>query len=297
MDWSKLEYFRTVARTQHFTRAAELLSLSQPALSRAMASLEQELGTTLFDRQGRNVVLNEYGKTFLEYVEKALRTMDEGKTKIQEMLGVSNRSVSLAFLPTLGLGYVPQLVKEFNRDHPDVQIQLWQNPHETIIKQLKTGDIDLGLCLSPVKESNLDWRELFSEELYVIVPTDHRLASKDFVQLTDIADEPFIGMKHGTGLRIVMDELFDQAGFSPRIAFEGEEVPTIAGLVGAGLGVSLTPYWSGLDLSSVRLLRVSEPVCRRTIGIAWVADKELSLVAMNLKEHILEYGAFMNRCF
>lgn len=287
MEWSQLEYFQVVARTQHFTQAAAELSLSQPALSRSMAGLEHELGTPLFDRQGRNVVLNSYGKVFLEYVEEALRAVQEGKERIQEMLGIARQSVSLAFLPTLGVDFVPKLVNGFYADHPDVQFHLWQNPHETVVAQLENGEIDLGLCLAPPKDSKLEWHALFSEELYVIVPSGHPLALQGSIRLADIADEPFVGLKHSTGLRNITDELFEQAGITPRITFEGEEVPTIAGLVGAGLGVSMIPNWSGLDLSSVKLLQVSAPICSRTIGLATMANRKLSDVAQRLKEHIL----------
>lgn len=291
LELSKLEYFRIVAQTEHVTRAARLLSLSQPALSRSLASLEQELGIPLFDRRGRNLFLNVYGKEFLEYVEKALQLIDEGQRVLQVRAGLSSVSVALAFLPTLGPEYVPQLIRGFNKKYQDVQFHLWQNTNDTIIQQLESGNVDLGLCSSPKNHLNLSWNQLFSEELFVIVPSSHRLASARYVELTEIADESFIALKRGTGLRSVTENLFRESGFSPRITFESEEVSTIAGLVGAGLGVSLLPKWIGSDSSATRLLRVREPVCQRIIGIASVKGRVLPLAARRFQEYANDIAA------
>src|SRR5579875_2690206 len=121
MELHQLAYFRTVARTQHFTQAAEQLAISQPALSRAIANLEQELGIPLFDRRGRSVVLNSYGKAFLQYVDQAVQSLAEGKEKIEELLGQAEGTVSLAFLHTLGVHIVPELIGAFHKLHPDVR--------------------------------------------------------------------------------------------------------------------------------------------------------------------------------
>ncbi len=290
MEWYQLEYFQTVARMQHFTQAAEKLSISQPALSRSISHLEQELGTKLFDRRGRRVVLNGYGKAFLEYVEQALQSVEDGKRKVRELLGVAHGTVSLAFLHTLGAHLVPHLIEGFCKQYPTVQFNLSQNITEILIDQLQGGEIDLCLCLQPESQSQIRWNRLYSEELYVVVPKNHSLSRRRSIRLADIANEPFISLKRGIGLRGITDRLFEQAGFEPKIAFEGEEIPTIAGLVGVGLGVSLIPAVPGLDYSRLSLLPVTEPVCRRDIGLSWIEGRELTMAAARFRDYVLNWA-------
>lgn len=292
MEWHQLVYFRTVARISHFTQAAEQLSISQPALSRSITQLEQELGTQLFDRRrGRSVVLNAYGKVFLTYVEQAFQNLQEGKQRIEEMMGIAHGTVSLAFLHTLGVHLVPDLVGGFHKQYPEIKFQLTQNTSEVMPHQLESGDIDLCLCLEPKSKPNIRWQQLYSEELYVIVPLNHHLAKRTAIRLADVAEEPFISLKRGIGLRAITDALCAQAGFDPKIAFEGEEIPTIAGLVGAGLGVSLVPSLTKFDPARTSLLRVTAPICRRDIGIAWIDGRKLSLAAERFKDFVLDPGS------
>ncbi len=288
MEWYQLEYFQIVARTEHFTQAAEKLSISQPALSRSISNLERELGTELFDRHGRRITLNGYGKAFLEYVELALQNVEDGKRKVQELLGVARGTISLAFLHTLGVHLVPDLVEGFYKKYPNVQFELSQNVTEILIEQLQSGTIDLCLSLPPDPRLKIQWYQLFSEELYVIVPKNHPLAGHKSIRLIEIAEEPFICLKHGIGLRGITDNLCTQAGFEPKIAFEGEEIPTIVGLVSVGLGVSLIPSVPGLDFSRVSLLRVTEPISGRDIGIAWIENRNISMAAERFRDYVLD---------
>jgi DNA-binding transcriptional LysR family regulator len=289
MEWQQLEYFQTVARLEHFTRASEQLSIAQSTLSRAISNLEQELGTPLFDRRGRNVFLNQYGKVFLSHVEEALQIVQTGKHRIQEMLDAASGMVSLAFFTTLGVHLVPDLIRGFNELYPNVQFQLTQSiKTPTMLEELESGQLDLIFCLPPSEQSKVEWSPLFSEELYVIVPANHPLAKFDSIRLIDIADEQFIILKKGIGLRGITDSLCAKAGFEPKIAFEGEELSMIVGLVGSGLGVSLIPSITKVDPTRTSLLRIKDPDCRRHIGIAWNRERKLSLAALKFKNFVLE---------
>lgn len=288
MEWSQIQYFQTVARTQHMTRSAEQLAISQPALSRAISRLEEELGAPLFERQGRNIVLNEYGKRFLYRVENAIQEIDMGKREIQDMIDPDHGTITLAFLHSLGIHFVPDLLSAFRRKHPNIMFQLSQPRSHIMREQLRSGALDLALFSVLDDEEGIRWEPIATEELYVIVSIDHPLAANDSIDLSVIEHEPFIAFKNGLGIRHLTDQLCKQAGFAPRITFEGEDILTVAGLVAAHLGVSMVPDIKGIDQTQIKLLRVTDPLCSRTIAIAWKESRYLSPVARRFLAFVKE---------
>jgi DNA-binding transcriptional LysR family regulator len=288
VEWQQLEYFHTVARLQHMTLASEALAISQPALSRAIGRLERELGVPLFERNGRSIALNRYGRLFLRRADRMLKEFAEGKQELEDLLHPERGELSLGFLHTLGVQSVPDLIKAFRDDHPDIRFQLHQNSTQYLLDQLASGDVDLVLASPRETKLQIRWAELWSEELFVVVPNGHRLAGSGSIQLEDIRGEPIISFKQGYGLRKITDKLFQEAGFSPDIRFEGEEAHTIAGLVAAGLGVAILPEMKGID-SGLTLLSVRNPGCRRAIGIAWMEGRYLSPAAERFRQFVIDY--------
>lgn len=289
MEWSQLQYFQTVARLQHFTRASEILRISQPALSRAIARLEEELGVPLFERQGRNVFLNRYGQIFVKRVNNAMNEIFEGQLEIQHLVDPFNGSVSLGFLHSLGSNIVPDLLRLFNKNSPNIKFQLYQNTKSWLLDKLEAAEIDLCICSYPVSRAGIEWIQLLTEELFVIVPREHKLSTRSDIKLKELAQEPFITFRKELTLGEIPDRLFREAGFTPNVTFEGEEEGTITGLVAANLGVALIPYHKGLDMTGIVQLRVSEPICQRVIGIAWVKGRYLSPAAKCFKQFVLAY--------
>ncbi|MBW9314344.1 LysR family transcriptional regulator [Bacillus subtilis] len=289
MEWEQLEYFQTLARMQHVTKAAKSLSITQPALSRSIARLENHLGVPLFDRQGRSISLNQYGHIFLRRVQAMMKEYTEGKEEIQTLLKPDQGVVSLGFLHTLGTTLVPDLIGSFQQEYSNISFQLKQNHSYWLLEQLKSGDLDLCLLASIKPENPIQWIKLWSEELFVFVPNDHPLASRESITLNEIAGERFILLKKGYALRMTVDELFEKADIQPNIMFEGEEAATAAGFVAAGLGISILPDLKGLDQSKITKIRVSWPECQRVIGIAWIKGRFLSPVAETFKQYVISH--------
>lgn len=206
MEWEQLEYFQTLARMQHVTKAAKSLSITQPALSRSIARLENHLGVPLFDRQGRSISLNQYGHIFLRRVQAMMKEYTEGKEEIQALLKPDQGVVSLGFLHTLGTTLVPDLIGSFQQEYPNIAFQLKQNHSYWLLERLKSGDLDLCLLASILPEDPIQWIKLWSEELFVFVPNDHPLASRESITLNEISGERFILLKKGYALRMTVDE-------------------------------------------------------------------------------------------
>lgn len=289
MEWQQFEYFQTLARMEHVTRAAEALSISQPALSRSISRFEEEVGVPLFERQGRSIKLNQYGRMFLNRVDRIMSEFQEGKQEIQDLLEPDQGQVSLGFLHTLSTNLIPDLLASFRASYPKINFQLKQGPSHMILEQLQSGELDLCLTAPAESKSSIQWKQLWNEELFVIVAKNHRLANRKKINLEEIADEPFIMLKQGFSLRIIAEQLCKEAGIAPRITFEGEEADTVAGLVAAGLGVSILPDLKGTDQSKIVQIPISHSLCQRTLGIAWVEERYLSPAVLQFKEFILNH--------
>jgi len=287
MEWNQLEYFKTVAQLQHITHAAQQLSISQPALSRSIAKLEEELGFPLFDRRGKSIFLNRYGQIFLQHVQRAMQEIAEGQKVITDLLHPDHGNISLSFLHSLGPNMVPSLISKFLTNNPDIQFKLYQGATNFLLAQLEAGEIDLCLCSPVAAKDTIQWEPLFTEELFVIVPTGHRLAKRSSIELSELKDEPIVTFKKDYGLRILADDLFREAGLQPFITFEGDEIITVAGLVEAKLGVALIPHVFGLDKINICFLPISKPTCQRMIGIAWTKGKYLSPAAQKFKNFVI----------
>ncbi|MBB1257964.1 LysR family transcriptional regulator [Streptomyces alkaliterrae] len=265
----RLAQFAGVARHEHVTRAAGELMVPQSTLSRAMARLEADLGVSLFARRGRTVQLTPAGRRFLGSVEKALAAVEQAAEAVRADADPTTGKVAFGFLHTLGSETVPALIRTFRVDHPKVRFALVQNYGEAMLERLRAGELDLCLTSPVPDEPDLVARRLDEQRLRLVVPEDHRLARRKRIRLAEAADEPFITLEPGYGMRRISDALCAEAGFKPRIAFEGEEAETLRGLVAAGLGVALLPPPT-VERPGVRELTVTAPRAVREIGLAWL---------------------------
>lgn len=289
MDFTSLQYFVLVAKFENMSRAAERLHITQPALSKSISLLEDNLGVALFDRNGRAIKLNRYGKFFLERAESILKEYSMAKEDLLNLVSPGQGVVSIGFMHTLGLEVIPQLMAAVQKVYPQMKIQLTQSSSSSILNKLEGGELDLCLVSSLETDKDLVWEKLWEEELFLIVPENHPLAYANKASLKDFAFEPFISIKKGNTLRKSVDDLYKQEGYQLNIAFEGEEVHTVTGLVESGLGVSLIPYIKGLEQYKIRLLEVNAPNCRREIGLAYKKRHFESPAARHLADYIRKY--------
>ncbi|WP_329456004.1 LysR family transcriptional regulator [Streptomyces sp. NBC_01497] len=273
-DWPvvlapRLAYFAQVARHEHVTRAALDTGVPQSTLSRAIVRLEQDLGVALFDRKGRTVALTREGRSFLGAVESALADIGRAAESLRADADPATGKVAFGFLHTMGSETVPGLLREFRADHPRIRFQLVQTYGEAMLERLRAGELDLCLTSPVPDEPGLVAHRLDEQRLRLVVPADHRLARRRRVRLAEAAEEAFVTLEPGYGLRRITDDLCAKAGFRPRIAFEGEEAETLRGLVAAGLGVALLPP-PAFARPGVVELTVTAPRAAREIGVAWL---------------------------
>lgn len=269
----RLAQFAAVARHEHMTRAARQLGMPQSTLSRAMARLEADLGVTLFARQGRTLRLTRSGTTFRRAAERALAEVDRAAESVRLDADPASGRVAFGFLHTLGPETVPALLRAFRAEYPRVRFQLVQTYGEAMLAKLRAGTLDMCLTSPLPDDPGLVARRLDEQRLRLVVPAGHRLAGRKRVRLGEVADDAFVTLEPGFGLRRITDALCAEAGFTPRVAFEGEEAETLRGLVAAGLGVALLPppAVARPGVSELELIGVR---AAREIGLAWAAGQQ-----------------------
>ncbi|WP_027945085.1 LysR family transcriptional regulator [Amycolatopsis taiwanensis] len=293
MDLQVLRWFQAVAGGATVTGAAAAAHVTQPALSRALARLEREVGTPLFTRNGRTLRLTPAGRLFADHLDQALESYDRGLRAVVELVDPDCGVVPLAFLHTLGTWLVPPLVSTFRAEHPRMRFELRQHGEATILRELLDGSVDFILTSGDPGHAQVSWQRLLIEPLWLAVPADHRLGQRKRVRLAEVADEPFIALREGYGLRTLTEQLCHQAGFAPRVTFEGEEIDTLRALVAAGLGVALLPppylepSTSDIHPAPATHLRVTDVECARDLGLAWLAERPLPAASTAFRAHVL----------
>lgn len=288
MEFVQLRYFEAVARHQHITRAAEELNISQPFLSKVIGKLEAELGVLLFDRQGRNIHLNSFGKAFLKRTERIFQELEDSKRELADMSGLDQGRISIAWT---SISLLPRVLEGFLRKYPKVSITQVIASTKEMKHQLESGMVDLCISSPPIQGTGIICEPLFTDQFYLAVPRNHRLANRDSIELHEVAKESFVSTKKGYGFRDQTDEFCRQAGFTPNIVFEGDVAYTLISLVNVGLGVSFVPSPILRDFPAElpKLLRIEKPLCQRTVSLAYLEGHYLSQAAQQFCQHVKNY--------
>ncbi|MCU1551824.1 MAG: LysR family transcriptional regulator [Glaciihabitans sp.] len=298
MDLEHLRWFQAVADGDTVTDTAAAAFMTQPAMSRALARLEKEVGADLFFRSGRGLKITPAGRVFKPFADEILDRYDGGLRSVAHLMSPDTGTVPIAFLHTLGTWFVPQLLSGFHRKHPRVEFELQQRGEAGLREELLAGSADVIITSESPTEPDVAWQQLLVEPLALAVPPGHRLANRKRVRLSEAAGDSFIVLGRGYGLRQITERLCREAGFNPRIGFEGEEVETLRGLVSAGLGVSLLPDPAapGARLGdSSLLLPITDVRAERTIGIAWLAKRELPGPSAAFRDYVIAEGARVSK--
>ncbi|WP_110928802.1 LysR family transcriptional regulator [Bacillus massiliglaciei] len=288
MEILQLKYFQKVAKLEHMTKAAEELQIAQPSLSQTISRLEEELGVPLFDRINRKIQLNPFGKIFLSRVERALAELNEGKRELDELAQRSSKNITLAVtIPRV----LPDLLGAFLAKYPDIRFQQFLESVSSMKRMLIEGEIDYCISSVPIEGPDLNWAPLITEEIFLLVPPNHRLAGKGSIPLSEVKEEAFISMNTGFGFRSLTDQFCQEAGFKQMITFEGDEPAVIADLVRKGLGVAFVSElsWQHHTGPVPTKIRIEKPECKRTIGLAWSEKRYMTPAARTFRSFVMDY--------
>ncbi|CAN5398594.1 LysR family transcriptional regulator [soil metagenome] len=279
MDLQQLRYFRSVARLQHMTRAAEECQVTQPSLSRGIRLLETELGVDLFDRKGRGIRLNGFGRAFSRHVEVAFQALEDGRRELEDLASSQQDELVIS---AAALHWSSGLFKAFSERSPDVRFRLYQRTPAEMVRQLARREVDLCFMVDPGLET-IEWRPLVEGELWVVVPPGHRLQGRGAVTMEELRGEPAIVPREGLSLRNLIDDCYRESGVPSNIVCESDDPSAVREFVLAGLGIRFVPdlghaLANGTD---PRCLHLTDPRSALRMGMAWPCDGYRSRAAQD----------------
>jgi DNA-binding transcriptional LysR family regulator len=264
----RLQVFQTVARLLSFTKAAEELHMTQPAVTFQVRQLEEQFNTRLFDRTHNRISLTEAGKRVHECAERIFELYAEMDNSVRELTGDISGVLILGASTTIAEYMLPALLGDFKAKYPDITIRLKVANTDGIVSQVENNAIDLGVVEAPVNNKNLVVEECRTDHMVLIVPPAHELANEVVVPIKRVADYPFICREEGSGTREVMIESMHDAGVSPadlNIAMELGSLEAIKGAVEAGMGVSIlsnATIQKELKLGTLVAVQLDPPIDR-----------------------------------
>jgi LysR family transcriptional activator of glutamate synthase operon len=298
MELYQLRYFQAVAELGTLREAAEHLAVSQSAVSRAITLLESEIGVELFTRRGRANELNRFGTAFLQATRTAQRGLDTAVASVRQLAGADGGTVALGFLHSLGVTTVPALIRQHHDRFPAARFELHQRAGHTLLSDLASGVTDVCLSYPMTFEQSQDvtWAPLFTQQLYAVVHREHPLATRQLIDFDEISDQPFVALDPDHTLRKIFDEACARHGVAPTIAFEGTDITTLRGLVGARLGVGILPRASTPNPDVVEIA-VDDKQLVRPIAVGWMANRFLPPSAASFRDSALASYRRADRSF
>lgn len=278
METQHLQAFVEVASSKSFSEAAEVLHITQPAVSKRIAALESQLDCRLFDRIGRTVQLTEAGIALLPRAERILNTVQEAKRSIVDLQGEVSGELSIGISHHIGLHRLPPILQAFNQRYPKVHFDIDFMDSEEAYEQVMHGRIELGVVtLDPTENSPLVRQPLWQDDLVVVIASTHPLAKLDSVNLATLSEFTAIlpGLNTYTGQ--IIKALFQQHGLKLEVSMETNYLETIKMMVSIGLGWSVLPH--RMVDKSLKTLDIADIKLQRTLGYVFHQNRSFSNAA------------------
>lgn len=289
MEIDQLRYFLKVAERGSFTRASEELLVSQPALSRSILKLEDELGQPVFERRTRSVALTEAGTLLQARARQIMQIIEDTRAEISDD-GESGR-IRLGVIPTIAPYFLPDFLSHFSDTFPKAQLIVQEETTEKLLKSLTQGEIDLGILALPIPAKYLEIEELFEEELFLVLPPDHPLAQKKNIKLSDVESYPFVLLDEAHCLSDNIMSFCRQKSIHPVALERTSQLTTVQELVALRHGVSMVPEMARvLDQTDRRVYRSfagAKPT--RKIAAVWNPYRFQSRLIELFREHLKAY--------
>ena len=284
MELRQLEYFVAVADEAGFTRAAAKLHVAQPGVSAQIRQLERELGQDLLDRSGRTVRVTEVGAAVLLYARAALGAAAGARLAVDELTGLVRGHVAVGMVVACSSFDLANLLADFHRDYPAVEIALLEANTDDLIEGLHAGRLDLAFVgLAGTTPLGIEIQLVADEPLVAAVSHNDVLAARKTITLEALRDRALMSLPRGTGLRSCLDDACARSGFEPNIALEASNLGILAQLASLGLGVAILPESVALaNAEKLHVIEVSRPRMRGRLALAWRTDGPISPAARAL---------------
>ena len=288
---TSLRLFLQVARSRSFSETARQANLSQPALSRTIKLLEADLEVRLFDRNSRNVHLTAAGAALVPTVERLTADFDLAFRELTQTFEGMRGRVVIGALPSTAAIILPETIASFRKDRPHVEIMFRESLTEDLYQRLKDRLIDFAISIPPVVKDEIVFEPLFDDEFVLVGRRDEVASIADPAPWSIFQDLPFIAMEQRSSVRMLTDQAFAKANIVTPALYECTQIPTVGGLITAGLGISLLPRLTLPMLVSgdaIQWRRMKSPTVSRTIGVSRLLGRTLAPVAQAFLTALIE---------
>ncbi|WP_242143845.1 MULTISPECIES: LysR family transcriptional regulator [unclassified Bacillus cereus group] len=260
MNVDILKIFVTVVEQQHFSRAADLLNLSQPGVSMHIRNLENEFGTTLIQRSPKHVQVTEAGNILYTYAKQILSLYDEAKQEINELHNVVTGTLRIGASFTIGEYLLPKILAPYAKENPYVEVHTFISNTEEVLQSLRSNQIDIGLVEGQVVYADIDVEPFMQDEMKLIVPPNHPLLYINEINEHTLQDQVWILRESGSGTRAYSDRFIHQHHLKMKRFFTFSSIQSVKEAVSAGLGIAILSNWTiRKELQAKELFHIALP--------------------------------------
>ncbi len=281
MDFEQLKTFQLICQLKSFSRCAEKLGVTQPAISAQIRSLENEVGARLFDRDGGKVILTAAGRLFEPFAEHCLQCYSHILAGVSELYRSPRGELSVSTNEAASLYLLPGIFAQFRKQYNRVNLSIVRAERSRTIEAVISRDVDFGVVSTPVQDTRLEAMPLFKDDVMLVVPGIHPLASRSTVKLDVMLQYPLLLMKHGR-LREKINHFLHTHDVRPRVAMELESSELLKRLIQAGVGIGFLPESNvrpEAEAGLVKTIRVDGMRVQRELALIYRKDKVLTRAA------------------
>lgn len=266
---ASLRLFLRVAQTRSFSETARTENVSQPALSRTIRLLEEELGVRLFDRNTRNVNLTPAGEELLPTVERLTNDFDHAFSELAQTFKGQRGRIVVGALPSVAAVFLPKAIATLHAQRPQIEVTIRDDLSAPLLQQLEERQIDFAVTIRPEPSDRLSFRPLLADDCVLVFPRGDDLDTEGPAAWSVFETRPFVAMAPRSSVRLMTDAAFIQAGLAVKPLYECSHLATVGGLIAAGLGVSALPHTTLplLNSPTLRWRQLERPTLSRSIGI------------------------------
>lgn len=282
MDFEQLRTFMEVSRLRSFSRAAEKLMVTQPAISAQIRTLENEVGARLFDRDGGKVTFTAAGRVFEPFAEHCLQCHNHIMVTVGELHRTPRGEISVSANEATSLYVLPAVFAQFKRQYTRVGLSIVRADRLRTVESVLNREVDFGVVSLPVKDARLMVDTLHRDDVVLVAPSNHPLAARDSVKFAEILPHSLLVPKQGRQ-RELIEDLFRSNDVQPRVAMEVESSELLKRLVVAGLGIGFLPRSNVLDdtkSGALKILKVEGVRLNRELALIYRRDKTLTRAAL-----------------
>lgn len=283
----QLKAFVAVAKTRSFAEACELVHLSQPALSIAIKNLEGAVGGKLFERSTRALALTPEGEVFFPVAQRLLGDWDVAVEDLHSLFALRQGKLNIAAMPSFASSLLPPALKVYREQYPDINVTVDDVIAEDVVDLVRSGRMEIGVTFEPGDAEDLEFTPLFSDHFVAVLPADHPLLKQKKIKWQALQDYDLIALQKPSSIRMLVDQTLRKNGITLTApAFETHQLASIGRMVASGLGVSVVPALSEVQMREMgtECRPMISPVITRNVGVISRRRYPLSVAAQAMLE-------------